>query len=172
MEVEAAINSAARSVGLQVLKPTKRGAIRTFTSRCDVFVALHTGHGKSLCFVLLSLVFDCILGRSGSIVLCVSPLASLMMAAGEVWATWHIVYSSYLRNLPNQHTATTSYKGANYIPGSTRGIVIPQTLPSPPLPSPPPRACVYVRVYVCGWIWKPDYSYHLLVLTSHSVFYT
>ena len=86
MEVEAA-NSAAWSVGLQVLKPTQRETIRTFASGRNVFVALHTGHAKSFCFVLLPLIFNRILGRSGSIVLCVSPLTSLMMAAGEVWAT-------------------------------------------------------------------------------------
>ena len=121
MEVEAAIDSAARSVGLQALKPTQQEAIRMFASGRDVFVALHTDHAKSFCLVPLPLVFDRILGRSCSIVLCVFPLTSLMMAAGEVWATWHIVYSSmssYLRNLPNLHTAATSYKGANYIPGS------------------------------------------------------
>ena len=73
MEVEAAIDSAARSVGLQALKPTQREAIRTFASGRNVFVALHIGHAKSFCFVLLPLVFDRILGRSGSIVLCVSP---------------------------------------------------------------------------------------------------
>jgi len=79
MEVDAAIDSAARSVGLPALKPTQREAIRAFASGRDVFVALPTGHGKSFCFVLLPLVFDRILGRSGSIVLCVSPLTSLMM---------------------------------------------------------------------------------------------
>ena len=121
MEVEAAIDSAARSLGLQALNPTQREAIRTFASGRDVFVALHTGQ---FCFVLLPLVLDRILGCSGSIMLCVSPLTSLMMAAGEVSATWHIVYSSmssYLRYLPNLHTAATSYKGANYIAGSARG---------------------------------------------------
>ena len=113
MEVEAAIDSAARSVGLQALKPTQREAIRMFASGRDVFVALHTGHAKSFCFVLLPLVFDRILGCSGSIALCVSFLTCLVMAVGEVWATLHIVYSSmssYLRNLPNLHTAATSYK--------------------------------------------------------------
>ena len=112
-EVDAAINSSARSVGLQVLKPTQGEVIHMFASRHDVFVALPTGHRKLLCFILLPLVFDRLLGRSGSIMLCMSPLTSLMMAAGEVWETCHIVYSSmssYLHKLPNLHTAATSDK--------------------------------------------------------------
>ena len=35
-EVDAAIDSAAQSVGLQALKPTQEEAIRTFASRHDV----------------------------------------------------------------------------------------------------------------------------------------
>ena len=55
------------------------------------------------------------------------------------------IYLSYLRNLPNLHTAATSYKGANYIPGSAReGIVIPQSLPSSP-PLPPAHAYMFAE---------------------------
>ena len=79
MELEAAIDTAAVTVGLTALKPLQREAIRSFTSGNDVFVSLPTGYGKSFCFVLLPLVFDRMLGRSGSIVLCISPLTSLMM---------------------------------------------------------------------------------------------
>ena len=109
--MDAATDSAARSVGLQALKPTKREAIRTFASGRDVFVALPTCHGKSFCLVLLPLVFDRILGRSGSIVLCYDG------AAGEAWETRHIVYSSmlsYLRNLPNAATSDKWLGGWEY----------------------------------------------------------
>ena len=59
---------------------TQREAIRSFASGRDVFVALPTGYRKSFCFVLLPFVFfDLLLGRSSSIVLCVSLLTSLMM---------------------------------------------------------------------------------------------
>lgn len=47
MEVDVAINSAARSIGLEALKPTQHEVIRSFTSGRDVFVALPTGYGKS-----------------------------------------------------------------------------------------------------------------------------
>ena len=52
----------------------------------DVFVSLSTGFGKSYCFVLLPLVFDYCLGHSGSIVVCVSPLTSLMLEQREKYS--------------------------------------------------------------------------------------
>ena len=79
MDLEVAIDSAVEAVGLEALKPLQREAIRLFTRGHDVFVSLPTGYGKSYCFVLLPLVFDRMLGRSGSIVVCISPLTSLMM---------------------------------------------------------------------------------------------
>ena len=78
MELEAAIDSAVEAIGLTALKPLQRQAVKSFCTDHDVFVCLPTGYGKSYCFVLLPLVFR-VLGRDGSIVLCVSPLTSLMM---------------------------------------------------------------------------------------------
>ena len=44
-----------------------------------MLVILPTGYGKSLCFALLPLVFDYLRGEANtSIVICVSPLTSLM----------------------------------------------------------------------------------------------
>ena len=74
--MDAAIHFAAHKVGLGALKPKQ---VEAFASGSDVFVSLPTGYGKSFCYVLLPLVFDQLLGRSGSIVLCISPLTSLMM---------------------------------------------------------------------------------------------
>ena len=45
----------------------------------DVFVCLPTGYGKSQCYALLPLIFDSVYERQGSIVICISPLTSLMM---------------------------------------------------------------------------------------------
>jgi superfamily II DNA helicase RecQ len=44
----------------------------------DVFAALPTGYGKSLCYGCLPLARDKLLGTQGSIVLVVSPLIALM----------------------------------------------------------------------------------------------
>ena len=77
--MDAAIHFAAPKVGLGALKPKQVEVIKAFASGSDVFVSLPTGYGKSFCYVLLPLVFDQLLGRSGSIVLCISPLTSLMM---------------------------------------------------------------------------------------------
>ena len=54
----------------------------------DVFVALPTGYGKSLCYALLPTVFDFVRGRppNSSIVLCVSPLISLMVDQKEQYS--------------------------------------------------------------------------------------
>ena len=79
MEVEEAVDSAASTIGMESLKPLQREVIIKFASGNDVFAALPTGYGKSLCFVLLPLVFDRIRGSSSSIVVCVSPLTALMM---------------------------------------------------------------------------------------------
>ena len=75
MELEAAIDSAVEAIGLTALRPLQRQAVKSFCTGHDVFVCLPTGYGKSYCFVL-PLVFDRVLGRDGSIVLCVSPLTS------------------------------------------------------------------------------------------------
>ena len=79
MELEQAIDKAVEAVGLQSLKPLQRHVISSFVTGNYVFVSLPTGFGKSYCFVLLPLVFDYILDARGSIVLCISPLTSLVL---------------------------------------------------------------------------------------------
>ena len=55
-------------------------AIKSFVEGNDVLVILPSGYGKSLCFALLPLVFDYLRGEANtSIVICVSPLTSLIM---------------------------------------------------------------------------------------------
>ena len=86
MELEKAIDKAIEAVGLQSLKPLQRHVISSFVTGNDVFVSLPTGFGKSYCFVLLPLVFDYLLDCRGSIVLCVSPLTSLMLEQREKYS--------------------------------------------------------------------------------------
>ena len=77
--IDKAITFACETVGVETLKDQQRQAIQLFSQGSDVFVCLPTGFGKSLCYALLPLVFDNLRARRGSIVICVSPLTSLMM---------------------------------------------------------------------------------------------
>ena len=78
-ELEKAIAKVECDMSIQ-LKSKQREAIETFVRGSDVFVSLPTGFGKSLCFVLLPLIYDTLRQKSNtSIVICVSPLTSLMM---------------------------------------------------------------------------------------------
>ena len=65
---------------METLKDKQKEAICSFVNGRDFFVILPTGYGKTLCYVLLPYVFDHLRGITrSSIVICVSPLISLMM---------------------------------------------------------------------------------------------
>ena len=91
-----AIERALKETGIEKLKENQEEAILGFLSGHDVFVCLPTGYGKSLIYGILSIVFDYHKGmkliinkpvyhewyfieKKGSIVVCISPLASLMI---------------------------------------------------------------------------------------------
>ena len=75
-----AVDDAVARLGYQAIKQKQREAIEAFTKGEDVFVSLPTGYGKSLCYTLLPWVFDDLRGeKNTSIVVCVSPLTSLMI---------------------------------------------------------------------------------------------
>ena len=81
VDLEDIITAAAANLGYPAVKEEQRQAITAFVSGKDVFVALPTGYGKSLCYVLLQCVFDVFLAvrqPTTSIVICISPLVSLM----------------------------------------------------------------------------------------------
>ena len=79
-DIEVALEACSGALGVSRLKAKQREAISSFVKGRDVFVCLPTGYGKSLCYALLPLVFDYLQGqKNASIVLCVSPLTSLMM---------------------------------------------------------------------------------------------
>ena len=77
--MEEALVCALRRLGFDTLRKEQDKVIRAFVSGRDVFAALPIGYGKSLCFGLLPYVFDGLRKKTGSIVICVSPLTSLMM---------------------------------------------------------------------------------------------
>ena len=78
-KLEAAVDNAAKAIGIYELKEEQKTAVCSLVSGNDVFVSLPTGYGKSICFVLLPLVFERVRGDTGSIVLCISPLTALTM---------------------------------------------------------------------------------------------
>ena len=53
-----AVRKAGASVGYDQLKDEQVKVLCTFVEGRDVFVSLPTGFGKSLCYMLLPLVFD------------------------------------------------------------------------------------------------------------------
>ena len=65
---------------VETLKDKQKEATCSFVNGRDCFVILQTGYGKTLCYVLLPYVYDHFRGKTrSSIVICVSPLISLMM---------------------------------------------------------------------------------------------
>ncbi|MCG8623522.1 MAG: DEAD/DEAH box helicase [Proteobacteria bacterium] len=76
--MEELVNEAALEMGYSSIRDKQKEAILGFLSGRDVFVSLPTGSGKSLCYSILPKVFDRVRKTSGSIVIVVSPLVSLM----------------------------------------------------------------------------------------------
>ena len=78
--VDEALRLAAEKLGFRDVKPEQREVVKAFIEGSDVFAALPTGCGKSLCFAILPVVYDILRGHSTpkSIVLCISPLVALM----------------------------------------------------------------------------------------------
>ena len=79
---------AAKSLGYGALKEEQTEAISQFVSGRDVFVALPTGYGKSLCYCCLPYVFDYLRSVDNqSIVLFVNPLVALMKDQVAVYSS-------------------------------------------------------------------------------------
>ena len=79
-KINAVIDHAMNTVGLESLKREQREAIQEFLNGKDVSVSLLTGYGKTYCYSLLPLAFDYLReSQHPSIVICVSPLTALMM---------------------------------------------------------------------------------------------
>ena len=80
MDLERAMTVAASKLGYETLWAEQRLAIEAFVGGHDVFAALPTGFSKNLCFAILPVLFDILRNNmeSTSIVLCISPLLSLM----------------------------------------------------------------------------------------------
>ena len=69
---------ATEAIGYQSLKDKQREVIVNFVKGNDVFAVLPTSYGKGLCYTCLPIVYDCLLGTEGSIVLVVTPLIGII----------------------------------------------------------------------------------------------
>ena len=80
MDVKSALKVAAARLGIEELKDKQKEAIMSFASGKDVFVALPTGYGKSLCYQVLPVLFDALRGHSTptSVIIVVTPLTSIV----------------------------------------------------------------------------------------------
>ena len=80
MNLEEALNFAARELGYETLRKEQKGIMEAFVGGHDNFAAHPTGYGKSLCFALLPHLFDILHNNSkpSSNVLCISPLVSVI----------------------------------------------------------------------------------------------
>ena len=79
-DLDKIIMDASVSFGYNELKVEQHKALKAFVEGRDVFVALPTGYGKSLCYALLPAIFDSKkeLVEKTSICMIVSPLIALM----------------------------------------------------------------------------------------------
>ena len=79
-DLDKIIMDASVSFGYNELKVEQHKALKAFVEGRDVFVALPTGYGESLCYALLPAIFDSKkkLAEKTSICMIVSPLIALM----------------------------------------------------------------------------------------------
>ena len=80
MDFDSALKVAVARLGIEELKDKQKEAIESFASGKDVFVALPTGYGKSLCYQVLPILFDALRGHPTptSIIVVVTPLTSIV----------------------------------------------------------------------------------------------
>jgi len=80
IELKTVLANVCERLGYSTLRPEQAEAVSAFAGGKDVFVALPTGSGKSLCFAILPWVFGVLHRQSEgrSIVIVVSPLLALM----------------------------------------------------------------------------------------------
>ena len=77
-DLERVCVEAAKAIGFDTLKDHQLQVITGFVGGRDVFGALPTGYGKSLCFTLLPSIFNLLLGRDDSVVIIITPLTSII----------------------------------------------------------------------------------------------
>ena len=66
------------SLGFPTLRKQQLRVLLSYIRGNDVFAVLPTGYGKSLCYAVLPLVFDQLLGTKDSVVVVISPLTAII----------------------------------------------------------------------------------------------
>jgi len=76
--VSEAIESAAKAMGYDTLKPKQKKSVSEFVNGRDVFVALPTSFGNSVCYGCLPVVYDILRSKKNLVVIVASPLVAIM----------------------------------------------------------------------------------------------
>ena len=77
-EVENACVVVASSLGYPTLREQQLRVLLSYIRGNDVVAVLPTGYGKSLCYAVLPMVFDRLLGTKDSVVVVITPLTAII----------------------------------------------------------------------------------------------
>ena len=77
-ELESACVVVASSLGYPTLSEQQLRVLLSYIRGNDVFAVLPTGYGKSLCYAVLPMVFDRLLGAKDSVVVVITPLTAII----------------------------------------------------------------------------------------------
>ena len=86
-KVQSILKEVAAMFGIENFKEKLEKVILSIVNGNDTFVSLPTGYGKSVVYAALPVLFDRLHSKRGSIVVCVSPLTSLMIEQCEKFTT-------------------------------------------------------------------------------------
>lgn len=107
-------------VGITTLKEKQREVIVSFVRENKVFVSLLTGFRKSMCFVLLQLIYYVLRHRSDtSIAICVSPITSQMMEQSAKYSVQMSIIQLSSYPGPSSYPDPSSYPGLSSYPGAS-----------------------------------------------------
>ena len=104
-QIVAAVERTSSAYGYPQLKKEQRDVVLQFMSGRDVFCCLPTGFGKSVCYILLPMMFDTLNHKDAgtSSIIVISPLSSLMEDQVNVCESHHITAVAVKRENESSH---------------------------------------------------------------------